>query len=100
MSERTLSLAQRRLALRAHCAVQRAELAGTVEEIRGRLGSIDRTLHVVRYYAARPVLIAGGIGLLAVVGPRRLFRWVGRGLVLLTAGSRVMRLLPLSRLHL
>ena len=93
MSERTLTLAQRRLALRAHCAVQRAELAATMEQIHSRLGNVDRTIHVLRYYAARPVLIAGGIGLLAMIGPRRLFRWVGRGLVFLTAGSRVMRFL-------
>lgn len=93
MSERTLTLAQRRLALRAHCAVQRAELAEVVEQIHSRLGSVDRTIHVLRYYAARPVLIAGGLGLLAMIGPRRLFRWVGRGLFLLTAGSRVMRFL-------
>lgn len=100
MSERTLSLAQRRLALRAHCAVQRAELAQVMEEIHHRLGGIDRTLHVVRHYAARPALIAAAIGVFAMIGPRRVFRWVGRGLVLLTAGSRVMRFLPLARLYL
>ncbi len=100
MSERTLSLAQRRLALRAHCAVQRAELAEVVGEINERLGGIDRTLHVVRHYAARPVLIAGAVGVFAMIGPRRLLRWAGRSMVLLTAGSRVMRFLPLARQYL
>lgn len=93
MSERTLTLSQRRTALRTHCAVQRGQLAETVNAIESRLGSVDRGIHMVRRFAGRPLLIAGGIALLMFVGPRRLFRWAGRGAVLLTAGQRVMRLL-------
>lgn len=93
MSERTLTLAQRRNALRAHSAVQRAELAQTVDRIESRLGTVDHGISIVRRYAAKPLLVTGGIALLAIIGPRRLFRWAGRGAVLLTAGQRIMRLL-------
>jgi YqjK-like protein len=93
MSERAITLAQRRSALRTHCAVQRGELATAVSEIQSRLGAVDRGIHMMRRYAAPPILVVGGIALLVILGPRRLVRWLGRGAVFLTAGRRVMRLL-------
>lgn len=93
MSERTLRLAQRRNALCAHCAVQRSHLAATAQQIESRLGSIDRTVDMVRRFAGRPLLIVGGVALLAMIGPRRVIRWVGRSAVLLTTGQRVLRLI-------
>lgn len=86
MSERTLSLARRRNELRAQCAVQRSQLTATAEQIEARLG-------VVRRLAGRPLLILGGVVLLAMIGPRRMIRWAGRGAVLFTSGQRVLRLL-------
>jgi len=93
MTERTITLAQRRTALLAHCAVQRAQLAQTVNQIEARLESVDRGINAVRRYAAQPLLVVGSIALLVVVGPKRLFQWASRGLVLFTTGRRVMRLL-------
>ena len=93
MSERTITLAQRRSALRAHCAVQRAELASNADQIEARLGSVDRGINIVRRYAAKPMLLTGAAALLLIIGPKRLFRWAGRGAVFMTAGSRIMRLL-------
>ena len=93
MTERTLTLAQRRTALRAHSALQREQLVRHVDQIEARLGSVDRGINAVRRYAAKPALVVGGLALLVVVGPRRLFRWAGRGAVFLTAGQRLFRLL-------
>ena len=93
MSERTLTLAQRRAALREHCAIQRDHLARTVDQIETRLGSVDRGINLVRFYASRPAVIAGAVGLFTLLGPRKLVGWAGRGLVLLTAGARLLRLL-------
>ncbi len=93
MSERAESLARRRSALREHCAVQRNELAQAVHDVEARLGSVDRGINAVRHLATKPAVLIGGAAMLAFLGPRRLFRWVGRGAVFLTAGRRVMRLI-------
>jgi YqjK-like protein len=93
VSERTLTLSQRRTALRAHCALQREELANVTDSIESRLGSVDHGINLVRRYAARPALLVGGLALLTLIGPRRLFRWAGRSAVFVTAGQRIFRLL-------
>lgn len=93
MSERTLTLAQRRTALRAHCALQREELSDVARNIESRLGAVDRGINIVRRYAARPALLVGALALLTVIGPRRLLRWAGRSAVFVTAGQRIFRLL-------
>ena len=93
MSERTLTLAQRRTALRAHCALQREELARIADHVESRLGSVDRGINLLRRYATRPLLLGGGITLLTLIGPRRLLRWAGRSAVFVTAGRRLLRLL-------
>ncbi|HEY6641718.1 YqjK family protein [Povalibacter sp.] len=93
MSERTLKLAQRRTALRAHCASQREELARVAGNIESRLSSVDHGINMFRRYAASPALLVGGLALLTMIGPRRLLRWVGRSAVFVTAGQRIFRLL-------
>jgi hypothetical protein len=92
-SDRADYLAQRRSALRARCAAQRIHLAETTEQIQARLSSIDRGIDALRRYAARPLVIAGGVALLTMIGPRRLIRWAGSSAVLLTTGKRIMRML-------
>jgi hypothetical protein len=93
VSERALTLAQRRTALRAHCALQREELSHVTANIESRLGSVDHAISIVRRYAARPALLVGGLALLTVIGHRRLLRWAGRSAVFVTAGQRIFRLL-------
>jgi len=93
VSGRSAFLAVRREALRAHCAVQRIQLADQARQLETRLANVDRAISIVRRIARRPVLIAGGIALLALVGPRRIVRLASRGAVLLTTGSRVLRLM-------
>jgi len=93
VSERSHFLAVRREALRAHCAVQRIHLGDETRHIEAKLANVDRAIHVVRRLAQQPVLIAGGLALLALIGPRRIVRLAGRGAVLFTTGSRVLRLM-------
>ena len=92
-SDRAVFLAQRRSALRARCAVQRVRLAETTEHIQERLSGIDRGIDTLRRYVAHPLVLAGGVALLAMIGPRRVFRWAGSSAVLLSTGKRVLRLL-------
>lgn len=93
MSDRRQRLAQRRAALLAHSAVQRGELSQQVAQIESRLASVDHTINVVKRYAAQPLLLAGGVALLVMIGPRRLLSWAGRSAVLLSAGRRMLRLM-------
>lgn len=92
MTERALQLAAKRNALRAHCEVQRSHLFDTAQDIQSRLANIDRAIAVVQHYAHRPLLVVGGLGLFAMLGPRRLLRWAGRGAFLFTTGRRLMSL--------
>lgn len=93
MSDRTESLARKRRALRAHCAVQRNELAYIADQVEARLEPVDRGINIVRYYATRPLVLTAGVALLAFLGPRRLLRWAGRSAFLVSTGSRVLRML-------
>jgi hypothetical protein len=92
MTERALQLSARRNALRAHCEVQRSHLFETAQDIQSRLANIDRAIAVVQRYAHQPLLVIGGLGLFAMVGPRRLLRWAGRGAFLFTTGRRLLSL--------
>ena len=89
MSERTLTLAQRRSALRAHCALQREQLARAPStRSKPRLGAVDRGINArAPLCGAADCWLSGGLALLVVIGPRRLFRWAGRGAVFVTAGN-------------
>ena len=93
MSERSISLIQRRSALRTHCEIQRAELARTADLIEGHLDPIDRGIDTVRRIATRPAVVIGVVALLALLGPKRVLGWAGSSAVLLTTGRRVLRLL-------
>jgi hypothetical protein len=92
MTERSLQLSARRNALRAHCEVQRSHLFETAQDIQSRLANVDRAIAMVQHYAHRPLLVVGGLGLFAMLGPRRLLRWASRGAFLFTTGRRLMSL--------
>lgn len=91
-TDRSLELAARRKALRAHCEIQRAHLFDTAQGIQTRLANLDRTIALVQRYAHRPLLIAAGMGLFATIGPRRLLRWAGSTAFLFTTGQKLLRL--------
>jgi hypothetical protein len=93
MSDRQRELATRREALLAASAIQRESLGRTVDDIEARLAGIDRGIDLARRVIRKPVVLAGGIALVALIGPRRLLRIAGRSAVLFATGRRVMRLL-------
>jgi hypothetical protein len=93
MSTRQRELAARREVLRAHSSIQREHLSRTVEDIESRLAGIDRGIEIARGVVKRPLVLAGGIALIALIGPRRLLRIAGRSAVLFATGRRVMRIL-------
>ncbi|HEY4367979.1 MAG TPA: YqjK family protein [Steroidobacteraceae bacterium] len=92
-SERSHFLAIRREALQARCAVQRIHLRDETRQLEAKLAGVDRAIDVVRRIAKQPLLIAAGVALLAIVGPRRIVRWAGRGAIFVTTGKRVLRLM-------
>lgn len=92
-SDRAVLLAQRHSVLRARCAIQRTQLAETTQHLQARLSRIDHGIDVLRRYATQPLLIAGGLALLTMLGPRRVLRWASSSAVLFTTGKRVLRLL-------
>jgi hypothetical protein len=94
MSEREHELAARRAALQDQCAMQRVHLAETAEIIESQLGGIDRGINAIRSLGRNPLLIAGGISLLVLIGPKRIMGWAGRGFMLV---STAKRLLPAAR---
>ena len=93
MTDRSVELAARRNALLAHCEVQRSHLAETALDIQARLASVDRAIALVQRYAHRPVLIVGGLALLAIIKPKRLLRWASRGAFLYGTSQRLLRLI-------
>lgn len=93
MSDRTLELAARRNALRAHCDVQRSYLAETARQIESHLSGIDRGIALIQRFAHKPLLVVGGVGLIMMLGPRRLLRWAGRSAFLFASGQRLLRLI-------
>jgi hypothetical protein len=73
--------------------VQRIQLGDETRHLEAKLASVDRAIHMVRRIARQPVLIAGGLALLVLIGPRRIFRLAGHSAVWITTGSRVLRLM-------
>jgi hypothetical protein len=91
VSDREEQLASRREALLARSAAQRQLLAELAGDIEYRLGGLDRGINAVRSAARQPLLIAGAIAAVVLIGPRRLVRWLGRGALLWSTGRRLLR---------
>ena len=68
-------LAQRKQALSARSAAQRAALAAALQPVAGRLATLDRIVQVVR---RRPFLFSAAAVALVLLGPRRLLPWALR----------------------
>lgn len=93
MTERQRELAIRREALRAESALQREFLGRAVQDVETRLVGLDRGIDIARRIASKPVVLAGGIALIALFGPRRLLNVAGKSAMLFATGRRVMRIL-------
>ena len=65
-------LAQRKQALAARSAAQRAALAAQLQPAAGRLAALDRIVQAVRQ---RPLLFSAAAVALVLLGPRRLLPW-------------------------
>lgn len=91
-SERFNQLAAKHSNLRLRASVQRRELGATVNEIEHQLSGIDRGLARTARALKNPVVIVGGVALVAMVGPKRLMRWITKGAVLYSTAKRFMRL--------
>ena len=92
MSDRFDQLHAHHSNLLARIAVQRQQLGETAAEIEHELGRVDRGLAAIRRVLSSPVLIGGAIGVVALVGPRRLARWSTKGLMLYSTVRQLLRL--------
>ena len=92
MSQRFDQLHAHHSNLLARIAVQRQQLGDTAEEIDHELGRVDRGLAAVRRVLGSPILLVGAIGVVALVGPRRLARWSTKGLMLYSTARQLLRL--------
>lgn len=79
MNEHLIKLAQRRTALVAQAAQQRAELAQVAATWRKPLALIDGGLRAVRYLRSQPLLVGGVILIAAIWRPRGMLGWIRRG---------------------
>lgn len=81
MNEKLNRLAERRAFLIDQSAQQRAALSREAEPWRNLLAYADQGVAALRYAKSHPAWLVGTGGmLLAAVGPRRILRWLGRGL--------------------
>jgi len=79
MKNNAIPLAERRQHLLAQVALQRIALAQGIEPWRMPLAVADQGLNALRYVRRHPVLLVGGLGLLAALWPGRTWTWLRRG---------------------
>lgn len=91
-SERFNQLAAKHSNLRLRASVQRRELGATMNDIEHQLSGIDRGLARATRVLKNPAVIVGGVALVAMVGPKRLMRWITKGAVLYSTAKRFIRL--------
>lgn len=73
-------LAIRRRTLVEQCAQQRATLSRSAAPWRNTLAQADKGIALLRYLRSHPIWLAAGGGLLlAMLGPGRVWRLLGRG---------------------
>jgi hypothetical protein len=81
MSNKTQQLSLRRERLSAQADAQRAALGRAIEPWRTPLALTDQGLGALQYVRQHPQWLVGGVLLLAVLRPRGLGKWLGRGWV-------------------
>ena len=94
MNAKLMELAGRRTSLVAMAATQRLELSQAVAPWHEALAVVDRglvTVHRIRSYAP---LLAGVAAFMAPVGPRRVRKWLRRGLLVWSMARAMKRILP------
>jgi len=96
MSSRQRELAARREALRTEATLQREFLSNAAIDLQTRLVSLDRGIAIAKQVVSKPLFVAGGVALVALIGPRRLLSFASRSAFLVSAGRRVMGMLGKS----
>ena len=91
MSDRRVELQSRRRELLARSELQRRSLSHMTRDIETRLRGVDHVIDVARRFVAQPLLIAGSLAAVVMIGPKRLLGWAGRGLILFSTGRRLMK---------
>lgn len=89
MNGRLTRLGERRRQLVVKAAAQRTMLAHDLEPWRARLALVDQGAAMLRRVGRHPVLIVGGILLLAIWRPRRAGKWLNRGWLAWQLGRRL-----------
>ena len=79
MNAKRIELAERRAALVARAAIQRAELLQALAPWRRPLAVVDQCLAPVRYIGSHPALLVGAMAFMAVIRPKRMARWLQSG---------------------
>jgi len=91
-SERFNQLAAKHANLRLRSAVQRRQLGETMYEIEHQLSGLDRGIAKATRVIRNPAVIVGGVALVALIGPKRLMRWLTRGALAYSTAKRFIRL--------
>jgi hypothetical protein len=63
-----------------------------MNEIEHQLSGLDRGIERATRVIKNPVVIVGGVALVAMVGPKRLMRWITKGALLYSTAKRFIRL--------
>ena len=79
MSKRLIELAERRQRLIALAASQRSEFSRNLSPLKAGCAVADKGVKAVRYLQQHPALVAGGVGLMVALRPRKAFNWLKRG---------------------
>jgi len=93
MSTRADQLAHKRQLLLRRTEWQRREVAELAAAIEAKLLSVDRMLGAVGRTAKNPLVPIAVIAGLMFIGPWRVLRWVGQGMIALNVIRRVRGLL-------
>lgn len=85
MNQRLIDISLRRGRLLERISTQRRQLAAEIQPVCDALHNVDRAAALVRcgsdYLKRHPGQVAAVVGLLAIMKPRRLWRWARRGLI-------------------
>lgn len=91
MNDHTSAISERRQQLQLRCAAQRAELLEISDDLQRRLHHTDRVIEIAKRLTSAPLLLAAGLGLLAILGPTGFVRWSSRAVLLISGVRRFTR---------
>jgi hypothetical protein len=91
MSNHASAIRQRRQQLQLKCAAQRSQLLEIGDDLQERLRNTDRAIEIAKRLTSAPLLVAVGLGLLAILGPKGMVRWSSRAVLLISGVRRFTR---------